>query len=245
MLTVNNISKKINNKQILKNITFNVKKGEILGLLGPNGAGKTTTLKTIIGNLKPEIGYIEFEGNKINDSIIYYKKNIAFVPDSLNIYENLTGKEYISFIAELWDIPSNIYKKEMEYLSKKFFLNEKLDDFIRTYSKGMKQKTILIGALIHNPKLLILDEPFNGLDPISIKIIKEYFAEYTKKGNSIIFSSHILDVVEKICTNYLIINQGTSIAKGSVSNLKEIAKSNSQDLETIFYELIHNLKEVK
>ncbi|MEH7191119.1 ABC transporter ATP-binding protein [Bacillus toyonensis] len=239
MLSVKNLMKKYNEETVVHNISFSVNPGEIVGLLGPNGAGKTTSLNMITGIVKSNDGLIEFDGKNIEDTMVYYKKNMGFVSDVFPLYENLTGREFVVFVAELWGVSKDYYEQQIDDLAQNFYLDDKLDDFIKTYSKGMRQKISLIGALIHKPKLLILDEPFNGLDPVSIREIKKFFLNYIKKGNSIIFSSHILDIVEKICTRCVIINNGKIVADGTIDSFVHLLqkKELESDLETLFFEL--------
>ena len=232
MLMIKNVSKFYGDKKVVDQVNFNIKAGKITGIIGPNGAGKTTLLSMIVGILKTDEGEINYSYSN-ND----LRKDLAYIPDSLFLYENLTGREYVEFIANIYGIKKSDYTVELEILSKTLFLEEKLDSFIRTYSKGMRQKISLIGALIHKPKILILDEPFNGLDPESIRVIKQYFKEYTNKGNSILFSSHVLDIVEKLCDHFVIIHKGKIRGEGSLEEIKSLVSNKSKDLEDIFYEL--------
>ena len=232
MLMIKNVSKFYGDKKVVDQVNFNIKAGKITGIIGPNGAGKTTLLSMIVGILKTDEGEINYSYSS-ND----LRKDLAYIPDSLFLYENLTGREYVEFIANIYGIKKSDYTVELEILSKTLFLEEKLDSFIRTYSKGMRQKISLIGALIHKPKILILDEPFNGLDPESIRVIKQYFKEYTNKGNSILFSSHVLDIVEKLCDHFVIIHKGKIRGEGSLEEIKSLVSNKSKDLEGIFYEL--------
>lgn len=236
MLDVKNIKKQYNGKTVIENISFSIQEGEIVGLLGLNGAGKTTMLNIITGILNYDGGSILFDQKNVEKDLITYKKNIGLVSDVFPLYENLTGREFVAFLANLWEVPKAVYITHIDQLAKTFYMSDKLDDFIKTYSKGMKQKICLMSALVHNPKLLILDEPFNGLDPASIKEIKAFFTEYIEDGNSIIFSSHVLDIVEKICTRCLIIHNGQIITDESVENLLNNQSINA-DLESLFFDL--------
>ncbi|MFU8692716.1 ABC transporter ATP-binding protein (plasmid) [Rossellomorea sp. FS2] len=238
MLILENISKKYENNQVVKGVTISVNPGEITGIIGPNGAGKTTLLNMIVGLLKPTEGEIRFNNTIQRNNKKEFLQQIAYIPDSLFLYDNLTGREYVTFMASLWQVNKKQVETDLEFLAKKFFMAEKLDNFIRTYSKGMKQKISLIGALIHRPKLLILDEPFNGLDPESSRVIKKYFSDYIKKGNSILFSSHILELVEKLCDKFIILSQGEVRATGNLDQIRSLSHDNKEDLEEIFYDLI-------
>ncbi|MCA1065322.1 ABC transporter ATP-binding protein [Rossellomorea sp. AcN35-11] len=237
MLRLEKVSKNYGYKQIVTEVSLEIKPGDITGLIGPNGAGKTTLLNMITGLLKPNSGNIYFESINQQESKESFLKNIAYIPDSLYLYDNLTGREYVTFISRLWKVERRQAHKEIENLAKIFYIDHKLDNFIRTYSKGMKQKISLIGALILRPKLLILDEPFNGLDPESTRVIKQYFSDYTKAGNSILFSSHVLEVVEKLCDRFIVFNQGEVKAVGNLDHIRSLSFSKSDDLEEIFYEL--------
>lgn len=237
MLEVQGVTKIYNDVPVVNDISFKIKRGVIYGILGPNGAGKTTLLSMITGLLKPDKGKVLLEG--LESYLPEYKRKIGFVSDVINLYDYLTGREYIHFVASLRDVPRREQELEIERLSKIFQLEHQLDKFIKTYSKGMRQKTAIISALVHQPELLVLDEPFSGLDPIGLKEMKDYLIEYAKRGNSIVFSTHILEIAEKMCEHLMIIHSGRKIVEGNVNQLKSDFKlGDSTDLEHIFYKMI-------
>ena len=232
---------KKNNKEneifvAVDNISFNVKKGEIFGFLGPNGAGKTTTIKMIVGLLKPDDGKIFIDGIDVWENPIEGKKQISYVPDSPEIYDKLKGIEYLNFIADMYEIPKDIRQERMEKYLEIFNLKAAIGDIIGSYSHGMKQKLVLISALIHEPKLFILDEPMVGLDPKSSFHLKELMRQRCDEGKTVFFSTHVLEVAEKLCDRIAIINKGKIIALGTMEELRSRAEER-ESLENIFLEL--------
>ncbi|MCL2861125.1 MAG: ABC transporter ATP-binding protein [Firmicutes bacterium] len=223
MLKVKNLFKVYKNAKYIsaRNVSFEVKEGEIFGFLGVNGAGKSTTIKCITGIIPFTAGKIEVCGHDIKEEPFDAKRSFGFVPDNHAVYDKLTGSEYISYIASIYKVPVEEYQKRFDTLVEKFNLKNAINNQIMSYSHGMKQKISIIGALIHEPKLWILDEPMVGLDPQSILDVKNYMKEYAESGNSVIFSSHNLDTVEKLCDRALIIHGGTVIA---LIDLKEYQK---------------------
>lgn len=210
MLKLVDVCKRYKNsdRYSVKNLSFEVKEGEIFGFLGKNGAGKSTTIKCITGILPFESGHIEICGYDISKDPIECKMNIGYVPDNHAVYENLTGKEYVNYIANLYRVPKNEIEERLNKFVKLFNMAHAIDNQIRSYSHGMKQKICIIAALIHNPKLWVLDEPLMGLDPQSAYEIKCYMKEHKALGNTVFFSSHNIDMVEKLCDRVAIINKG-------------------------------------
>lgn len=233
MLKIQNVTKKYGDKIAVDHIDLEVKPGEIYGFIGHNGAGKTTTIKAVVGILNFEEGNITIDGIDVKQNPVACKKKIAYIPDNPDIYENLTGMQYLNFVADIFEIGQEERKQKIEKLSKSFEIEESLTDVISSYSHGMKQKLVIISALIHEPDLLILDEPFVGLDPKASFTLKEYMKEMTQKGASIFFSSHVLEVVEKLCDRVGIIKQGKMIKQGTVEQIK-----GDESLEEVFLELI-------
>ncbi len=232
ILEVKNLIKSYEkNKPIVKNISFNIESGQLVGFIGHNGAGKTTTIKCIVGINDFENGNILIDGNSLKEDPIKCKEVISYVPDNPDIYESLTGFEYLNMVSDIFNIPVDIRKERIEDLANKLELQNALDDNISTYSHGMKQKIVLIAALIHNPRLLILDEPFVGLDPNATFVLKNIMKELCKNGGAILFSTHILEVAENLCTDIIIIKDGNIIEKGDT---KDIVGSKS--LEEIYME---------
>lgn len=219
-------------KVAANNINLKIQKGEIFGFIGHNGAGKTTTIKCIVGLLNYENGEILFDGKNIKEFPLEYKKYIAYIPDNPDLYDYLTGLQYLNFIGDIYELPQETKKEDIIRYAKMFNLTDNLKDLITTYSHGMKQKLALISALIRHPKLLILDEPFVGLDPKAAYDVKEIMKEMCKEGCSIFFSTHVLEVAEKLCDKVAIIKNGEIVACGDI----DVVKGNNS-LEDVFLEL--------
>lgn len=237
MLQLKNLSKSYENLKAVDDLNLDIKKGIIFGFLGHNGAGKTTTINMITGILNSDEGLISLDGIDIGTCPLEFKKQIGFVPDSKDMFLNLTGYEYLNFI-------SNVYKKDYKTenilnLIDEFEIKDKLDDRIANYSHGLKQKLFICGSLISDPKLWILDEPMSGLDPKSAFILKDMMKKHSKKGNLVFFSTHVLEVAEKLCDEIGIIKKGKLILNDSIENLKN-KYQNDLSLENIFLELTQN-----
>lgn len=235
MLKIINLSKSYKNKKAIENISIEVNKGEVFGFIGHNGAGKTTTIKSIVGIHNFEEGDILINSKSIKENPIECKKDIAYIPDNPDIYESLTGIEYLNFIADIFKVSKNEREEKIKYYSEKFEINKALGDLISSYSHGMKQKLAIISALIHSPKVLILDEPFVGLDPKASFILKEIMREFCNNGGCIFFSTHVLEVAEKICDKIGIIKGGKLMAYGKTNEV-----IGDKSLENIFMEMIEN-----
>jgi len=240
MIEIKNISKSYNrgNIKAVDNLNLTVQKGEIFGFLGPNGAGKTTTIKMIVGLLNPDSGSISIKGFDNRTNPMEAKGNIGYVPDNPNLYDRLTGTEYLNFMADVYQVSSVHRKERITHYLEMFDLKDAAADLIKSYSHGMKQKIALTGALIHNPSVWILDEPMVGLDPKSAHLLKEQMREHCDKGNTVFFSTHILEVAEKLCDRMGIIHKGRLIAIGTMDELRQGDKKDS--LENIFLELTDN-----
>ena len=219
------------NKKAVDNITLEIKDGEIFGFIGHNGAGKTTTLKCCVGILNFEEGEITLDGLSIKKDPVDFKKQIAYIPDNPDLYEQLTGIQYLNFISDIYEI--NGRNEMIEKYSDIFGIKDVLGNMISSYSHGMKQKLALTSAIIRKPKLLILDEPFVGLDPKASFQVKEIMKEMCKEGTSIFFSTHVLEVAEKICDHVAIIKDGKIVAYGTMDEIK-----GDKSLEAVFMELI-------
>lgn len=236
MLEIRNFSKSYKNgKKAVDNISITLNKGEIFGFIGHNGAGKTTTIKAIVGILDFEEGEIFIDGVSIKEDSIGAKRKIAYIPDNPDIYASLTGIQYLNFVADMYEVSSEEREKLIKYYSEKFEILPALGDLVSSYSHGMKQKLVIISALIHKPKLLILDEPFVGLDPKASHLLKEEMKQLCKEGTAIFFSTHVLEVAEKICDKVAIIKGGKIVAEGNMDEVK-----GDSSLEDIFMELIDN-----
>lgn len=237
MIKIENVTKEYQKGiKAVDNISLEIKSGEIFGFLGPNGAGKTTTLKMITGISSITEGKIFIDGNDIFENDYEAKKVIGFVPDNPDILIRLKGIEYLHFIAKMYGVDENEEQAKIKELALKFNMQDALNDKIQTYSHGMRQKIILIGTLLHNPTNLILDEPLTGLDPKASFELKEMMREYAKKGNTVLFSTHVLEVAEKLCDRVGIISKGKLLFVGTLKELKKLTKED-ESLESIFLEM--------
>lgn len=233
MIEIKNVTKIYNGeKKAIDNISFTVNNGEIFAFIGHNGAGKTTTIKSIVGILNFEEGDILINGKSIKKSPIECKKQIAYVPDNPDLYENMKAIDFINFICDMYEISKEVREENINKYAKMFEMQEKLDDYISSFSHGMKQKIALIAALVHNPEVLIMDEPFVGLDPKAVFNIKEVMKEMCRQGKTIFFSTHILEVAEKLCDRVAIIKQGKIVKTGNMKDIK-----GDESLEQVFLEL--------
>lgn len=233
MIIIKNLSKSYGNKQVLKSVDLKISDGDIYAFVGSNGAGKTTTIKCMLGILPFDSGDVLYDGTSIKEEPLKIKQNIAYIPDNPDIYEHLTGYEYLSFIADMYETDAKTKNDNIKKYAKLLEIDTKLNDRIGSYSHGMRQKIVIIAALIHNPKVIIMDEPFVGLDPLSTHTLKEIMKELTKDGKIIFFSTHVLDVAEKLCNKIAIIKNGKILTEGT---MKEVTKNSS--LEDIFLELV-------
>ena len=233
MIAIKNASKTYNGeKKALNNVSFDIKDGEIFAFIGHNGAGKTTMIKSLVGILDFEEGDILINNKSIKTDPIGCKLEMAYVPDNPDLYENMTAIDFINFVCDMYDTPIDIRKENINKYTKMFEMEDKLMDDISSFSHGMKQKVALIAALSHNPKVLIMDEPFVGLDPKAVFDMKELMKEMTKEGKTIFFSTHILDVAEKLCDRVAIIKNGNIVKIGNMSEIK-----GDSSLEKVFLEL--------
>ena len=232
MIEIKNVTKKYGDKKALNNISFNVNNGEIFAFIGHNGAGKTTLIKSIVGIHDFDEGEIKINGESIKEKPVECKKQMAFVPDNPELYENMKAIDFINFICDMYEIDETIREENIKKYSKMFEIEENLNDTIDSFSHGMKQKIALISALAHNPKVLIMDEPFVGLDPKAVFDVKEIMNEMVREGKIIFFSTHILDVAEKLCSRVAIIKKGELIKVGSMEEIK-----GDKSLEKVFLEL--------
>ncbi|WP_097032709.1 ABC transporter ATP-binding protein [Clostridium tertium] len=244
ILEIIDLKKSFGEKKVLKGINLKINKGSIIGYIGPNGAGKSTTVKIIMGLVTGYTGEIRIFGEDISKDDGSYKKKIGYVPEVPEIYDSLTGKEYLTFIAQLYDIDYDKADDKARKLMDILGIADVYEKRISSYSKGMKQKLILISSLIHDPEILFLDEPLSGLDANSVMIIKEILSYLAKEGKTIFYSSHIMEVVEKISDRIILINNGEIVADGNFEELKSNYKENS--LESIFNEVtgFHQYKEL-
>lgn len=235
ILELSDLSIRFGNQQVLNQVNLKVKRGEIIGYIGPNGAGKSTTVKIILGLLTNYHGNVFVFGNNISDNPVDYKRKIGYVPENGEIYDDLTASEYIQFVGQMYGMTEDEIDSKLDALLEKFELTIVKHTKIANFSKGMKQKLLIIASLIHNPDLLFFDEPLSGLDANSVMIIKEMMDQLARAGRTIFYSSHIMDVVEKISDRIVILNQGEIIADGAFTDLQ--AQNKEGTLEQIFNQL--------
>ncbi len=232
MIEIKNVTKKYGNKLAVDKANFTVNDGDIFAFIGHNGAGKTTLIKSIVGIHDFDEGDILIDGMSIKTHPVECKKKMAYVPDNPETYEHMKAIDYINFICDMYDIDTETREKNIKKYAKIFEMEDKLGDTIDSYSHGMKQKIVLISALAHEPKILIMDEPFVGLDPKAVFDIKKVLNELVKEGKIVFYSTHILDVAEKLCSRVAIIKNGKIVKSGSMKEIK-----GDKSLEKVFMEL--------
>lgn len=240
MIAIENFSKTYNKKDYaIKNLNLHISDGDICAFVGHNGAGKTTTLKCLVGILDFSNGDILINNKSIKNDALACKKELAYIPDIPNLYEHIRGIDYLNFIASVFRVPTSKKIELIKKYSEMFEMNTHLNNLIGSYSHGMKQKISLIAALIHEPQVLVLDEPFTGLDPISTHNLKEEMKHLASLGRTIIFSTHILDVAEKLCNKIVILKSGTLIYNGEMTGLIQ-----NKSLEEIYMEIDNNVESI-
>lgn len=232
MLRIQHLTKTYGEKKAVDDLSLHIEKGEIYGFIGHNGAGKTTTLKSITGIIRFDEGDIYIDGMSIKDDPVAYKKNIAYIPDNPDLYEFMTGIQYLNFVADIFEVPANVREERIKKYADVFDLTKDLGQSISNYSHGMKQKLAIISAWIHEPKLILMDEPFVGLDPLASHQLKEMMREVCDNGGAIFFSTHVLEVAEKLCDKVAIIKGGKLIKSGTMEEVK-----GDDSLESVFLEL--------
>jgi ABC-2 type transport system ATP-binding protein len=240
MIELINVNKSYNGTvKAVDNLSLVVPDGQIVGFLGPNGAGKTTTIKMITGILNPDSGSIRINGIDVGEEPLEAKRQFGFVPDNPDMFLRLKGIEYLNFMADIYDVPGEMRKGRIEKLSESFEMAEALSDQIQSYSHGMRQKIVIMGVLIHDPTVWILDEPMTGLDPKSSFMLKEMMRNHVNSGKTVFFSTHVLEVAEKICDRVAIIDKGKLVFFGTMDEMREHFKS-SESLEKMFLEMTGN-----
>lgn len=234
MLSIINLTKTYRgSSKGVHEVSLEIESGDIYGFIGPNGAGKTTTIKCVVGILSFQEGSITIDGVSIIDNPIECKKKFAYIPDNPDIYDYLTGIQYLNFIADVFEVSAQDREEKIKKYARAFEIEESLGDLVSSYSHGMKQKLAIISAMIHEPKLLILDEPFVGLDPQASVVFKDFMREMCSKGGAVFFSTHVLDVAERLCTRVAIIKDGRIITSGKMEDIV----TNGNTLESIFLEV--------
>jgi ABC-2 type transport system ATP-binding protein len=236
LIEANHLSKRYGEKTAVDNATFNIGAGEIVGFLGPNGAGKTTTLKMLTGLLPPDEGTALIAGQDIQEEPILAKQVIAYIPDTPNLYGKLKAVEFLRFMAQLYHVPGEVAEERIKRYLDVFELTDRAGDYLEGFSHGMQQKVAIIGGLIHAPSVLFMDEPTVGLDPRSARLIKDILIQERDEGNTIFFSTHILEIAENMCDRVIIINEGRIIADAPVQQLTKLP-GQDQSLEDVFLQL--------
>jgi ABC-2 type transport system ATP-binding protein len=237
MIKVTQISKRIKDTQVLKNIEFEVNGRQIVGVVGPNGAGKTTLLNIIAGIWQADSGDVEIDGISLKEAKDDIRQKIGYIPDAPFLYPRLTGREFLSFVGSLYALRPEILNRKISELEKALELSFWLDELMEGYPRGVRQKMTFAAMLLHSPQIILLDEPLTNLDPKSSKLVKELLLTLAERGASILLSTHILEVAEKLCRRIVVIHKGTQVAAGSLQELKAIAKNPGAGLEEIFLQL--------
>lgn len=232
MLRIKNLTKTYGNKKAVDDLSLHIQRGEIYGFIGHNGAGKTTTLKSVVGILDFDEGEIYIDGKSIKNSPVDCKRLIAYIPDNPDLYDFMSGIKYLNFVADIFGVSADERQESIRKYADAFELTKDLAQPISSYSHGMKQKLAVIAAWLHSPKLIIMDEPFVGLDPKAAFILKEMMREHCDKGGAIFFSTHVLEVAEKLCDKVAIIKQGKLIKSGTMEEVR-----GDESLEEVFLEL--------
>ena len=232
MLKIENLTKSYGNKKAVDDLTLHIRRGEIYGFIGHNGAGKTTTLKSVVGILDFDEGEILIDGKSIKNSPVECKRLIAYIPDNPDLYDFMSGIKYLNFVADIFGVSADERQESIRKYADAFELTKDLAQSISSYSHGMKQKLAVIAAWLHSPKLIIMDEPFVGLDPKAAHILKEMMHEHCDHGGAIFFSTHVLEVAEKLCDKVAIIKQGKLIKSGTMEEVR-----GDESLEEVFLEL--------
>ena len=232
MLEINGLSKSYGSHKAVDNLSMRIANGEIHGFIGHNGAGKTTTLRSIAGIMQFEEGTITIDGHSIKEEPLACKKIMAYIPDNPDLYEFMSGIQYLNFIADIFGVDVSTRDERIHRYTDLFEITNVLDDAISSYSHGMKQKLAIVSAWIHEPKLILMDEPFVGLDPKASHILKQMMREFCDQGNAILFSTHVLEVAEKLCDRVAIIKDGKLIRSGTMDDVK-----GDSSLESVFLEL--------
>jgi ABC-2 type transport system ATP-binding protein len=245
LIETRNLVKKYGDKVAVNDVSFSVNSGEVFGFLGPNGAGKTTTIKMIVGLLQPTSGSAHVAGYDVQVQPLQAKASSGYVPDTPNLYAKLTGRELLRFVGDLYDLDHARIAQRTEELLKMFDLTAAADDTIDSYSHGMQQKASLAAALMHDPKVLMLDEPTVGLDPKSARLIKDILRQMADRGAAVCLSTHILEIAERMCDRIGIINNGALVAVGTMTELRSLGKTGETSLEDIFLSLTGGAEEAE
>lgn len=245
LIETRNLVKSYGDKVAVNNVSFSVQAGEVFGFLGPNGAGKTTTIKVIVGLLQPTSGTVKVAGYDVQTQPLLAKAASGYVPDTPNLYAKLTGRELLRFVGDLYDLDRQQVAQRTDELLRILDLTAAADDTVDSYSHGMQQKASLAAALMHDPKVLVLDEPTVGLDPKSARLIKDILRQMAERGAAVFLSTHILEIAERMCDRIGIINKGELVAVGTMNELRSLGKAGEVSLEDIFLGLTGGTEEAE
>jgi len=245
LIETRNLVKRFGEKVAVNNVSFSVQAGEVFGFLGPNGAGKTTTIKMIVGLLQPTSGTVSVAGYDVQAQPLQAKSSSGYVPDTPNLYAKLSGRELLRFVGDLYDLDRPRVAQRTDELLRILDLTEAADNTVDSYSHGMQQKASLAAALMHDPKVLVLDEPTVGLDPKSARLIKDILRQMADRGASVFLSTHILEIAERMCDRIGIINKGELVAVGTMEELRSLGKAGEASLEDIFLGLTGGAEEAE
>ena len=234
MIELTNLTKRFGDIVAVRRLNLSVSEGEIFGFIGPNGAGKTTTLRMMGGVIAPTEGSVMIDGINMADDPENAKKRIGFIPDRPFLYEKLTGMEFLRFTADLYGVEEGLFYERSEKILREFSLYHWADELIESYSHGMKQRLIISSAILHDPKVIVVDEPMVGLDPAGIRMVKDLFRSLAKRGTTIFMSTHTLTVAEDVCDRMGVIHKGSLIAMGTIEELRQRAQVQEGDLEEVF-----------
>jgi len=236
MLEVRHLTKRYLGSPVVHDVNFVVRAGEVVGYLGPNGSGKSTTVKMLTGLIDPSAGDVVYDGEDVRDNLIAYRQRLGYVPEEPHLYTFQTGREYLEFVGRLREIPERTLEPKIDALVRLFGLASAADQSMSSYSKGMKQKVLLMAALLHDPAVLIFDEPDSGLDVTMTLVLRHLIRQLAQRGKSVLYSSHVLDLVEKACDRVVVLHQGRVVADDSVAHLRQLQSNRS--LEHVFSQLV-------
>ena len=236
MLEADHLAKRFFGITVVDDVSFVVRPGEVVGYLGPNGSGKTTTAKMCTGLLETSSGSVRFRGKKIDDDLIAYRKRLGYVPEEPHLYTFQSGREYLELVGRLRELPSDVLDRKIDTLLDLFGLRTAADQTIASYSKGMRQKVLIIAALLHDPDVLIFDEPDSGLDVTTTLVLRHLVRALARRGKAVLYSSHVLDIVEKLCDRVIVLHRGRVVADDSVASLEQLMTRHS--LEEVFAQLV-------
>jgi ABC-2 type transport system ATP-binding protein len=235
-LRAHKLSKHFSGVRVVNNVTFTLRPGEVVGYLGPNGSGKTTTARMVAGLLEPSSGTVHYDGRDVRDDLVAFRRLLGYIPEEPFLYPFLSGREYLQLVGRLRELPDTVLDSKIDGFLGLFSLSQAADQSISSYSKGMRQKIVISAALMHDPEIVIFDEPETGLDVTTTMMLRHLVRTLAGRGKAILYSSHILEVVEKVCDRILVLHRGDVVADDSIESLRSLLSSNS--LEGVFAQLV-------